>query len=356
MIILDNIIFSIQKTGGVSVVWEELLNRLLSQSKYNIQCIEYDVRNNINRSRIQIPLDIISKNKKYFPFYRYLPVRIAEHEKFIFHSSYYRYCKNRNAINITTVHDFIYEYYFKGIRKNVHFLQKKYAIQNSDYIIAISENTKKDILTFFPNIDEKRIRVVYNGVSDDYFCLLKEMTVPSLPFDKYSYILFVGSRVSYKNFDLVVKAVARSKYNLVIVGAPLTNCEKRLLSENFNDTTRCKYVGYTSNYNLNILYNYAFSLIYPSSYEGFGIPVIEAQKAGCPVIAANLSSIPEIIGSTPLLLNDLSIDCILDCLHILEDNVVRSNIINCGLYNSKQYSWDKMFEQVTDIYDEALSF
>lgn len=356
MIILDNIIFSIQRSGGVSVVWEELLTRLLIQTKFPIRYIEHCHPDNIHRKRIEIPVnEIIRKSNLLIQIRRYLPLQIKKNEKFIFHSSYYRYCTSPNAVNITTVHDFTYEYFFHGLRKHVHFLQKKMSIQHSKYIIAISQNTKKDILKFFPDINEQRIRVIYNGVSDDYYKLSQECSSFETPFEKYSYVLFVGSRVYYKKFDLAVKAVSRSKYKFVIVGPKLASSEIVLLNENFEDQTRYKHLGYISNHELNILYNYAFTLLYPSIYEGFGIPVLESQKANCPVIAVNLSSIPEIIGNSPLLLDEVSENSILRCFEMLEDKNIRLRITAEGLKNVTRFSWNATFDKVMDLYSEILN-
>ena len=86
----------------------------------------------------------------------------------VFHSSHYRIAKNPKAYNVTTVHDFTYELFSKGLAQKVHSWQKFKAIRKADVIVSISENTKKDILRFLPDIDPDKIRVIYNGVSDDY--------------------------------------------------------------------------------------------------------------------------------------------------------------------------------------------
>jgi mannosyltransferase len=352
MIIFDNIIFSLQKAGGISVVWYELLKRILSDKEtIDKYFIEY-TNQNICRKYLNIPDDNILKKSSFLLFIRrYLNQHINGNEQFIFHSSYYRTAFNKNAINITTVHDFTYEYYSKGLRKRIHSWQKFGAIRNSDYIICISENTKNDLLKFLPDVDKKKIKIIYNGVSDNYFPI-KDDNIPQLPFKKNNYVLFVGSRAVYKNFDLTIRAVALSKYNLVIVGPPLSGKEKSFLDKTIG-ALRFKYIGYISDEELNIVYNNAFSLLYPSVYEGFGIPVLEAQKAGCPVIAYNGSSIPEIIGNTPLLLNDLSAEQIVSCFNVLENEQCRTEIINNGLENVKRFTWDRMYKQIIGIYKEA---
>lgn len=301
---LDNIIFSLQGSGGISAVWFEHLRRLLSAKDYgnSLKLIEYDTAiSNVFRKELQIDDAFIwHGSSKLLKLKRYIdPPLKSVSEPFVFHSSYYRTCSNKNAINITTVHDFTYEYFAKGLAKYLHSWQKYRAIRNAGIIICISENTKKDLLRFVPDTDESKIRVIYNGVSEDYYPINDTRS------NDPSFVLFVGARGGYKNFDITVEAIKDTSLDLVIVGSPLSDIEIKYLDSTLG-INRYRYAGRISNKELNELYNSAFCLLYPSSYEGFGIPVIEAQKAGCPVIAANRSSIPEIIGDKTMLTNEIS--------------------------------------------------
>lgn len=357
IVFVDNIIFYLQKSGGISVVWYELISRLLTEGKFSIKFVEYRTK---ATNMFYDKLDLVNKQKVFIRLFclnvqRFLPVKLRQvHVPFIFHSSYYRYSTNHQAINITTVHDFTYEYYCKGLAKWLHCWQKYRAIRHSDYIICISENTKKDLLKFLPDIDECKISVIYNGVSDDYFPM-SDCMLSDLPFPKNEYLLFVGARSGYKNFEFtidVLKAVKSKK--LVIVGSPLTSKEIKKLDLNVG-CDRYAYVGRISNERLNILYNNAFALLYPSYYEGFGIPVLEAQKAGCPVIAYNSSSITEIMGENSLKLNELTVDNVERCFRLLEDETIRKKIIAAGLENARKYTWDNMYLQIKDLYQKALN-
>ena len=350
MIIFDNIIFSIQRVGGISVYWSELIKRVEEKSAIRHGYIEYDNANE-NIFRKELRLGNIYRNSRHKKIIRYLPVNIKKNYPFIFHSSYYRICKNKNAINVTTVHDFTYEYFYHGMRKFIHCYQKYKAIRKSDVIVCISENTKKDLLRLLPDVDPLKVRVIYNGVSEDYHPTTCDEDI-HYPFTKRTYVLFVGSRAIYKNFELAVHAVAQAKYNLMIIGSPLSNKEESFLNNKLGDS-RFKQLGYVSNHDLNSLYNNAFALLYPSMYEGFGLPVIEAQKAGCPVIAYQGSSIPEVIGDTPLLIGELSVVQILNAFNILEDENHRTNIIDKGLHNSSRFTWNNMYNQLIKVYEEA---
>lgn len=348
-IYFDNIIFSILESGGISVVWQELLDRVVS-SAYDYRCLEFNKsEKNIFRQKIDIPLEkIIKKEYCLFEVQRYINPKIRSYDPFIFHSSYYRTCSNTNAYNITTVHDFTYEYYAKGLRRYVHCYQKHQAIRNSDFIICISENTKKDLFKFLPDINPNKVKVIYNGVSDDYF-ILDRLNINELPYPEKSYFVFVGARDWYKRFDLAVDIVKRTNLNLVIVGGPLTNKEDELLNSNLRG--RYKYVGRVSNMELNKIYNGAFSLLYTSEYEGFGIPLLEAQKAGCPAIALNTSSIPEVISTRELMFSKDNIEEVFDIISNLETPTYRDDIVKLGLDVSNKFSWNKMYKEIVQIYN-----
>lgn len=356
MIVFDNIIFSLQKTGGVSVVWYELLSRFLRDHRQEGCFLEYDgARLNIFRKQLAIgEQQLLRKGSFLLSLRRYFNPGYTSDVPFIFHSSYYRTCRNRKAINVTTVHDFTYEYYCSGLTKFVHCRQKYRAIRHSDYIICISENTRKDLLKFLPDIDDKKIRVIYNGVSEDY-CVLEDKVPENykLPYPANSYVLFVGARSEYKNFELALRAIADCSLNLVIVGDELTRAENEMVSK-YLDPGRYRGTGRIANELLNILYNNAHCLIYPSAYEGFGIPVLEAQKAGCPVIAYSGSSIPEIIGETPLLITELSASAIGKALQILQDPECRTEIVRKGLENVRRFDWNNTYEQTLSLYKEIM--
>lgn len=351
---LDNIVFDLQKSGGISVVWYELLKRICYNNDFCTGYIDNLGSTNPYRRGLDIHHDLILKSDLCLAVSRYLPVSIKGDSPFIFHSSYYRYCKNLNAINITTVHDFTYEYYRKGLAKKLHCWQKYQALRHSQYIVCISENTKRDLHKFVPDIKGKKIRVIYNGVSDDYFVQDDQDATSNIPFEKGRYVIFVGNRGGYKNFDFLKKTINKSNYNLVIVGSPLSDEEVCDL-EKFIPQERYVCTGFLPNKELNVLYNHAAALVYPSAYEGFGIPVIEAQKAGCPVIAYNGSSIPEIIGETPLLMNELTEKELLAKLSLLANDELMRKVRDDGLRNAARFSWERMYQGYCNLYQEAFS-
>ncbi|MCG6405525.1 glycosyltransferase family 4 protein [Vibrio fluvialis] len=327
MIIYDGIIGSLQPNGGISVLFEELRKRLApSEFKY------YSYNNEENsvylKSRIMERYRDFGEN-----------IELTD----LFHSTYYR-LPNSACNVVTTVHDFTYERYIGGLANVVHSFQKNRAIKKSNQIICVSENTALDLLKYCP-IDESKINVVYNGVSNDYY-----------PYkSSYSgYVVFVGSRANYKNFECVVESVVLiSDLKLVIVGGgTLTSDELGYLNTKLNG--RYEHKGFIANSALNAVYNDALALVYPSSYEGFGIPVIEAMKAGCPVIALNSSSIPEVAGNAAMLLETPSVGAIREAIVALDSGIIRNNMVSQGLENAKRFSWDKCFEETQKVYSKLI--
>ena len=271
-------------------------------------------------------------------------------EKFIFHSSYYRtLCKSVKKKNyvkeVVTIHDFTYERFIGGVKKWIHAWQKKKAIQSADVVICISENTKNDLLYFYPQFSNKDIRVIYNGVSEQY------SIIPELKKENHStpFFLFVGSRTTYKNFDFVVKAVSLvDGYFLKIVGGSLSKNELKLLQNYLSG--RWQLIENIDNFELNVLYNQAFALMYPSSYEGFGIPIVEAMKAGCPFISLKGSSITEVTGEAGFLMDELNFDEFYNGVELIKIN--RDKIIELGLLQADLFSWDKCYNEIVNIYKE----
>jgi mannosyltransferase len=351
-IYFDNIAFAMQKAGGLSIAWAELLKRI--PSHYIAGYIEYGKQDNIFRNEICVPeKKIINHRKVNIKLQNMIDVAIKENEMFIFHSDTYRICRSKMALNVITVHDFVDEYFNKNIFKwTIKHIRKRHCILRADAIICASENTKRDLIQFFPNVDKSRIHIVYRGKSEEYIRDDSCLDAQFKEIDPQGYVLFVGNnRKGYKNFDTLVKAMAQfEEKKLVIVGGvALSRKEKAVLD---NVIGKCRYFHYQNldKIKLNLLYNNAYCLVYPSLYEGFGITVIEAQSAYCPVIAANASSLPEVLGDTAILLDLVTPKAIQESLINLKNPDIRNSLILKGSINARKYSWDRMAREYLDIY------
>jgi len=337
-IIYDDIIYSLQRSGGISLYWSQLETHL----KQDIRLLYKNCEDNIFLPKSSIVREVKDGGPIFLE--RYKNIILREKAPFIFHSGYYRYCKNKNAINITTIHDFTYEHYRHDIKSIAHKIQKKKAIYHSAGIICNSENTKKDLLGFYSDFKGK-IKVIYLGLSDDYYPL-------NIP--KKNYVIFIGGRTGYKNFSYAIKLMQKlPELDLQIIsGSKLTKKEHVLLQDAIPG--RYEYFSSLSNNELNIKYNEAKYLLYPSLYEGFGVPVIEAQAAGCPVVCCNISSLPEVGGDAAVYISGKNIEDDFKKIEQLNNRLYYKNVLEKGFENCKRFSWEKCAEETYSFYQEVF--
>ena len=356
-IILDNIIFQLQVSGGISNYWFQLIKNLTSESNLEISFFGDKHTDNIFRNLIDLNT-YPNLGIQNFPFSRYLNPKLEKQDyPAIFHSSYYRTSQNKKHINITTVHDFTYERFIKTPQSYAHKIQKKKAILNSDGIICISENTKRDLLKFVPELKKsQKVIVIPHGVSSNSFKVLpaNENIIPMpTKFSSGEYIVYVGDRkASYKNFDKAAKVAHKTKLPLVIIGGGALQPHELTFLENPAYKMAYEHKAKVDNQTLNWFYNNAFALLYPSAYEGFGLPVVEAQLAGCPVIALNDSSIPEVAGDAAILVNENSVEAFVKGLDQLKDFKLRTELIDKGFKNAAKFTWQNTFNQTLEFYKE----
>ncbi|MDI9337394.1 MAG: glycosyltransferase family 1 protein [Alphaproteobacteria bacterium] len=359
-IILDNIIFSLQKAGGISNHWSSLIQNIHNDNSFNPKFIEYNnATQNFFRKKINIKQNlIISKNKNFLQFKRYCNFKTISQEKHIFHSSYYRTEKNNAAVNITTVFDFIYEHFRNGLPKRIHSWQKTNAILNSKSIICISQSTKNDLLKFYPNLKSKLIHVIYCDINVEF----KPIQL-NVPFDKkhhfedFSYAIFVGDhQTSYKNFNIAIEACNLLNKKLLIVGGGKLNKHEINLLNNSLGSNNYQSILNVSVQDLNQYYNRAYCLLYPSSYEGFGIPVVEAQKAGCPVVATHSASIPEVIGNIVCAVKNPLPQNIAKIMKSLQLNSqFRQETIAMGFEKASMFKTGDEYRNTKDFYLESFN-
>jgi glycosyltransferase involved in cell wall biosynthesis len=229
---------------------------------------------------------------------------------------------------------------------------KKAAIKRSDHLICISQKTKEDLLEFY-RISENKVSVVYHGVEKDSF-----ISLPPHPLET-KYFLYVGSRAAYKNFDLVLQVFSNYGQDLedcqllVFGGGAFSLAEKRRIYElNLEDRVRIE-SGPDSL--LANRYQNAVALIYPSLYEGFGFPPLEAMQYQCPAIVSNASCLPEISGDAALLFDPFSQAALADAMiKVMNDGTLNNQLRELGSQRVKDFSWSRTVLETTRIYHQLV--
>jgi glycosyltransferase involved in cell wall biosynthesis len=232
--------------------------------------------------------------------------------------------------------------------------EKKQAISAAQGILCVSQNTKNDLLKIY-NIPEEKIFVIPLASELHIDQSNGDHSVPAKP-----YFLYVGSRYTYKNFDKLLLAFGKigslcAETQLCVVGQPFTPNEVTRITELGLSRVVLNF-GSVSDEHLAKLYRCSVAFVYPSLYEGFGIPPLEAMACHTPVIASNVSSLPEVIGDAGLLVDPHSILDLADAmLLLLTSSFERERLIAKGQARVKQFSWAGTVAQTINVYHSLAS-
>lgn len=342
-IALDGIVLGLQPVGGITTYFWELASRLARD--YGAGATLGLPRTTVSMLTPQFTALSLKKASDPRPvkFARYLGSPAWGD---IVHSSYYRACRDRRSRSIVTVYDFVYERYREGLAARVHAWQKRKACRQASAIACISANTRDDLLALYPEIDPGRVFVTPLAVDHSRFHTSVD-TDGALA----DTVIFIGQRGGYKRFDLAVAAVARTAYRLAIVGPPLTADETGLLTASLPG--RWRMLGRVEDEGLRAIYSSAYALIYPSDYEGFGLPVLEAQACGCPVVTSRRSSLPEVGGDAAIYAAEQRPEAYCAALEQMAGLNERKTIVERGLANAALFQWERTYEMTRQIYESA---
>lgn len=357
-VFFDNSVFSIQKAGGVSAYWYELLSGMcnsgLSIGFLNARPQSDNIfENKIDYNRFPC----IKESRIPLKYLRYLPLRYALPNAAIFHGGYLRVSPQKDILNILTVHDFAHERKLasKFPRGLANTMQKAYGIRRADGIICISNSTREELLHFFPGINPAKIKVIHHGIGN--FNRINKQQVHGFSLDidlQENFVLYVGARRNYKNFYTAVKTMEllpRSFRLVAVGGEPWDKKEMEMMNEKIPG--RYHIFQTISQDELNILYNHAFCLLYTSAYEGFGFPPGEAMKAGCPVVTTNMTSMPEVVGKAGLMADRPDPLLFAEKIRLLENETFRQAQIEQGIKQVQQFTWSKSVQETINFYKDC---
>ena len=363
-IILDPQIF-IQKYGGISryhtEVWKILKNKpdveICCPMVYsdNFHLAEYNLAPKFSIPQI-IKSERINKSLNAANCIKTLGVLATKNFDVFIPTYFYPYFLNHlgKLPFVLNVHDMIFEKYPHFFKDDKRIANKKMLIEKANKIITISENTKIDLLNLYPYIPENKIEVVYLAHSINPKDI--SLDVPDLPLN---YLLFIGRRNNYKNFYFLIKAIHQRIKNdeslfLVCGGGDIFNQEEISLLDSYNIKEKVVQINFKDN-QLYHLYKNARAFIFPSEYEGFGIPVLEAMASECPVILTNYSSFPEVAGNAGIYFEKNDENGLLNCVEkVLGNESFRTSIILKGSKQVKKFSWEKTADQCLEIYKSVL--
>jgi glycosyltransferase involved in cell wall biosynthesis len=370
-ILYDYQIFEMQKYGGISRYFIELMRNFHQNCEINYE-LSLAHSNNyfINQNKLSKEKLHLVKTEKTLTSSAYKFIgqmkesnleltkkKLLKQDFDVFHPTYYnpyflKYIGTKPFV--LTIHDMIHEIFPEYYSLNDKtILWKKMLAEKANRIIAVSENTKKDIMNLL-EISSNKIDVIYHGVSmaenaNGLKNIVNNWQLPS------KYILFVGARERYKNFYFFIKSLCpflqKNKDIFVICagGGAFSvaemnflnslNIGSRVMQQNVNDE------------DLTILYKNAITFVFPSLYEGFGMPMLESFACGCPVIASRVSSLPEIGEDAAIYFDPKDAKYMRDSIEkVIDDEQLRENMRLKGYKRLKNFSWRKTSMETKNFY------
>jgi len=275
----------------------------------------------------------------------------------IFHETYYSRADlaPASAKRVVTVYDMIHERFPEHFTKDRTQEFKRHAVHRADHVICISESTQRDLVELL-HVPIEKTSVVHLG-----FLLSREVKpTDQIPDFRKPYLLYVGMRRGYKNFESLLRVYARSnilgrEFALACFGGGGTTVREQELIESLGISPSNIFFLGGDDGMLSKLYASAAAFIYPSLYEGFGIPPLEAMSHGCPVICTNTSSLPEVVGDAAELFDPDSLNEMQAAIERVISSSSRSEIlVSRGHLRTKLFSWEKCARETLNEYKRVL--
>jgi glycosyltransferase involved in cell wall biosynthesis len=327
----------------------------------------------------ELPLRIL--RKALIPFRNRVssqPVAIASNtlkQAQIYHSPFEKFPlevkKSRHLKKLLTVHDLIpilYPHFF-DFNENSIVKDAISSLDSESWVLSVSHATKSDLCNYSKSIDSDKVIVTHLAASDSFYPfddqqksqeICQKYNIPDAP-----YILSLSTLEPRKNIDHTIRCFLKlvqqeklSDLNLVLVGTKGWNYDKIFaeISNNSHLEGRIIVTGYVADEDLAPLYSGALAFVYPSFYEGFGLPPLEAMQCGVPVITSNTSSLPEVVGDAGIMLDPKDEDGLChSLLNIYNDENLRASMAEQSLKQAKKFSWEKCTQETINAYKIALN-
>jgi glycosyltransferase involved in cell wall biosynthesis len=298
-----------------------------------------------------------------------VPMDLRREKADLFHAPHYVLPPLTPCRSVVTIHDCIHLRFPQYLPSRLGYAYARsslwVAAHRSARILTVSEASKRDILEYF-NVPESKITVIYNAIDErfseqpnaDEVMRVRERYQLNDPF-----ILYAGNIKPHKNLERVIEAfhmIRRGELEhvkLLIIGDEISKyAALRRTVHRYKLHKHVRFFGFVPDATLAILYRLASLFVFPSLYEGFGLPPLEAMASGTPVITSNVSSLPEVVGDAAMLIDPYEPDAIAGAIRrVMLDDRLRDDMRERGLARAREFSWGRSVSRIKEIYDEVLA-
>lgn len=294
----------------------------------------------------------------------HMPITLRRVGADVFHAPHYVLPPMLPCPAVVTIHDCIHLRFPDYLPNRFAYVYAKafmtMAARRAARVLTVSEASKRDILGYL-RVPAAKVEVIYNGL-DHRFSHAPDTAEVERVRQRFQltdpFLLYAGNIKPHKNVDRVIEAFARLKkrghasLRLLIIGDEISKSPQlRRAVHRLQLHHQVRFLGFVPNEMLAVLYRLADVFVFPSLYEGFGLPPLEAMASGTPVVTSNVSSLPEVVGDAALLVDPRDAEAIAGAVErILEDPALRRSLIQKGLVRSREFSWERAARRIRDVY------
>ena len=287
----------------------------------------------------------------------------------VFHAPHYILPPATRCPSVVTIHDCIHLMFPQYLRNRAAYLYARgsmwSAARQARRILTVSEASKRDIIHFF-NVPPEKVVVAYNAIEERFAKTPSDEAMDRVR-ERYQlnhqFVLYVGNIKPHKNLVRLIEAFAEirrrgfDQLKLLIIGDEISRLPAlRRAVHSHKLHKHVRFLGYLEDETLAILYRLASVFVFPSLYEGFGLPPLEAMASGTPVVTSNVSSMPEVTGDAAVLVDPYNVDSIvLGIERVLKDPVFSDELRRKGIARAREFSWERSVERTHQVYQEICA-
>ena len=297
-----------------------------------------------------------------------IPLSLVRERAHLLHEPHYVLPPATRCRAVVTIHDCIhlmFPQYLPGAMAYYYARASMWsAVRKADHILTVSETSKRDILKFF-DIPPEKVAVIYNAIDERFLSEPDEEQMDRIR-QRYQldhpFLLYVGNIKPHKNLGRLIEAFARARsrgledLRLVIVGDQISKYPPlRQAVHRHRLDKEVRFLGFQPYDTLSVFYRLSRAFVFPSLYEGFGLPPLEAMAAGTPVVTSNVSSLPEVVGDAAVLIDPMDAGAIADAMaRVLGDAALRAELIRRGHERVTTFSWERSVARVREVYVDVI--